>query len=178
MRRRDIENYIKRIAFVIRKERERKDITVNEISEMIGISDSTYRHIERATTFSVSLYRYLHIIELIKVPLSAITETAEDQFVKKRSAKYRIKSIMLETHFDKETYIKEIGKVFKRMRLEQNKTQKYIGDKMKITSHYYGYIERGDQMTISLYRYIAVADILETSFYKVLEEVEDNLNIK
>ncbi|MEB6279123.1 MULTISPECIES: helix-turn-helix domain-containing protein [Staphylococcus] len=178
MKSKNVHEYIKKVAFLIRKERERKDISILYMTDRLHLSDSYYRHLERATTQQVSLYKYLQMAQLIRIPLSEVLEYVETKNVNMKKETYKLGYSKLQENFDIDSYIKEIGEELRRRRKEQNKYQKTFGDAMGITSHYYGHIERGTQMSISLYKYKVIADILDTPLHIILRQVEENLNIK
>lgn len=178
MKSKNVHEYIKKVAFLIRKEREKSGISISYMIKQLNLSDSYYRHLERATTQQVSLYKYLQMAQLIHVPLSAIIECVDNKKVNMNKGNYKLEYTKVQEDYDIDSYIKEIGEELRRLRKEQNKYQKTFGDAMGITSHYYGHIERGTQMSISLYKYKVIADILDTPLHIILRQVEDNLNIK
>ncbi|MEB6838018.1 helix-turn-helix transcriptional regulator [Staphylococcus simulans] len=172
----DVEDCVKRVARVIKRERENKNISVQTVADELKISNSYYRHLERANTLHVSLYRHLHMVEVIDIPLSVVIESAEKAESTNDEFSLKDNKMKLATSYDKEAYIKEISKIFRRIRQDQGKKQKDVGKQLNSTSHYYGYIERGEHLAISLYKFFVIAHFFETPLYEILQEVEEKLS--
>lgn len=178
MNQNDMNEFIKQVAFLIKKEREQNKVSQSYIANHMNISESYYRHLERASTMQVSLYKYARMAQLIQMPLSSAIQCVENKKVDLDKATYQIYYSKLQNEYDLDNYIIEIGNVLRKIRKDKHKSQKAIGGILGSTSHYYGYIERGEHKAISLYRYKVIATSLDTPLHVILQQAEKNLDIE
>lgn len=169
----NIEYFIKSVASLIKEERKHSEIDIPFMSQQMNISDSYYRHLERASTMQVSLHRYAKMTQLISIPLSSVIEAVENNRKKIDKGYYP----KLSHCYSIDDYIVELGKVIRSIRKDLGKSQTNISDKLGFTYYYFGHIEQGKRLTISLYRYKEIATALDTPLHVILQQVENNLGI-
>lgn len=170
----NIENFIKNVASLIKKERKQRGILIPFMSQQMNISESYYRHLERASTMQVSLHRYAKMSQLINTPLSTVIEAVETNHNEIDKGNHQ----KLSPSYSIDDYIVELGKVIRTIRKDLGKSQTNISDKLGFTYYYFGHIEQGKRLTISLYRYKEIAIALDIPLHIILQQVEKNLDIE
>lgn len=161
--------FIKNIGIELKSIRKGQKITATSIYKTIKISSGHYSNIENARRDKVSMYIFLDISRYLQVPLSQILKNIEvdnkDYYLDKTDERVLL--------CDNKTFTSEIINVFSNMRKSKGYTKKHVAELMGVTPKYYGDVELGKYLSMSLVTYKRIAMTFDIPLYKVVQKAEE-----
>lgn len=164
--------YVNLTSLIMRENRLARNIKTIDAASNINVNFQYYSLLEVNPRKGTSLYNYSIMAKGLRINLSDVLKVAH--YINDLNDN---KVVYSENFLDIETedLIKYICKEIKNERKNQRYTQSKFAEKFGFDRRYFGYIENGEKIYLSLLRFIDISDILDVPLYVLVERAEQAL---
>lgn len=168
----NILSFIQNVSLELKEERKKKNIRSKDAAQAINIHNSTYSLLENKPKKNVSLLKFCIMAHSLNVSLSSLLKKV---YFKMNDIENREIRDISHGKLNPELLINQTFEEIKSERKHKGVSQRVVAEKIGIQRRYFGQIENGDRVLISLYKLIEISEALELPLYVLVERAEQSL---